>query len=107
MGKTPRPLIILALPPVSEWSELEQLEKQGHTIFRITHEEAAGTIFNKLFAEADVILGANCWRMDHLHRRYLTDAISQARIAKYGEPKQRKKVGDSDATGATSSSDGC
>lgn len=92
MGRTPKPLTIIALPPCDTWQELEQLEAQGHIIRRVTKESKAVEAVN-LF-EADLVIGETAWHLTQKHRRYLTDAIYQSRLRKYGEPSpaKRKKV---------------
>lgn len=70
MGKTPKPLTIVAYPPVSEWPELADLEAQGHVVIRLE------------LSEADVILGPKCFRMVGELKPYLELAIKNARKAK-------------------------
>ncbi len=96
MGKTPKPLTIVAIGDVALWEELQKLESQGHTIVR--QEKTGNSIDDPIqlsrgIRDADIILGPNCWRMDPAHRDYLTLAIKEARLQRYGthEEKQSKK----------------
>ena len=83
MGKTPKPLVIVALPPVDGWPELAALEAQGHTIIRWTNDN-----FEVEMRGADVVLGPTCWRMDEAHRKFLQLAVESARHARY--PLEKK-----------------
>lgn len=80
MGKTPKPLVILALPPIHSWVELEELKAQGHTVATVEDVRLA----NVYLKTVDLILGPRCWRMDQAHRRYLPLAIKAGRQARYG-----------------------
>lgn len=71
MGKSQKPLVIIALPPIDEWEEIQALREQGHLINP------------GLMTQADVILGPHCWRMDEEHRQYLDLAIKEARKIRY------------------------
>ena len=73
MGKTSKPLRIVAYPPVSEWLELAALEAQGHEVYRLE-------------TEADLVLGPQAWHFTEAHRKYLSDAIAAARAKRY--PKE-------------------
>ena len=95
MGKTPKPLTIVALPPCCDWPELAELEAKGHKIRRV-----AGDVgdYGSLWVDADIILGSNCWRMTEQHRKYLVLAIKEARMLKYPpdkrmDTKTRNEVG--------------
>jgi hypothetical protein len=88
MGKTSKPLTIVALPPCDGWEELEKLEKQGHKIIRIhpdVHEEFLG----EWLVNADIVLGSNAWRMDHQHKSYLTLALKESRMIRYKSHEDR------------------
>lgn len=109
MGKTPKPITIVVLPPCDEWLELEKLEAQGHIVVRLKAIDGgfSSNIENhedllSLIAEADLIIGSTAWHMDHKHRRYLTDALAQARLLKYGQStsigKKVKKDESSDGS---------
>ncbi len=73
MGKTPtaKRLVIVAYPPVSEWSELAELEEKGHTVHRIEDQPPV-----------DLYLGPTCWRLTEELRKYLPLAIKNARSRK-------------------------
>lgn len=100
MGKTTRKLVIVALPPCDEWPELAKLAEQGHTILRplaegaCNEEDAHAFVYD--LANADLVIGANAWYMDHQHRKYLTEAIKASRLKRYGKPKIKKKGGKKD-----------
>ena len=89
MGKTSKPLIIVALPPCDEWDELKKLEVQGHTVFKQSNSDNSMITFETLM-EADIILGANCWRMTALHSKYLPVAIKEARMLRYPTKEERQ-----------------
>lgn len=114
MGKTSKPLTIVALPPCDTWEELEKLEKQGHKIFKardpVDGVHPADAITVQSLLGADIVLGSNCWRMDHQHKSYLTLAIKEARMLKYrgyedkADSKKRASVAaDLDVSNAESS----
>jgi hypothetical protein len=92
MGRSSKPLVIVALPPCDGWEELDKLEKQGHRIIRardvvtgLTDEE---TITIRQLVDADIVLGSNCWRMDFKHKPYLALAIKEARMLRYPNEKR-------------------
>jgi len=101
MGKVSRRLTIVVFPPLDEWPEIVKLEEQGHTIVRTTAEgfdsyfevtpltEGESKLSN-LFKEADLVIGPQCWYFDVKHRKYLTLAIKQARLKRYGKPKKKE-----------------
>ena len=101
MSKVSRRLTIVVLGPLKDWPEIQKLEEQGHTIFcspSITEpvppgHPAAGVLLKRL-EEADLIIGPQCWYFDIKHRKYLTQAIKQARLKRYGIPA--KKAGKKD-----------
>ena len=74
MGKTPKPLKIWIHVAMNEWPEIRAFQEQGHVIQLIA---------NGWEADADLILGPTCWRMDEQHRKYLDLAISEARKRRY------------------------
>lgn len=100
MGRTTRKLVIIALPPCDEWPELAKLQEQGHKI--ITGLSVTDLIQPtldvawKILVEADLVIGANAWYMDHQHRGYLKEAIKASRLKRYGKPKIKKKGGKKD-----------
>ena len=86
-------LTIVVFPPLGEWPEIEKLEKQGHTIIRL--DKGVSPEFSQVdISNADLVLGPPCWYFDEKHRKYLTQAIKQARLKRYGKPK--KKEADDD-----------
>jgi hypothetical protein len=87
MGRSSKPLVIVALPPCSEWEELDKLEKQGHTVIRNQDGLTGVNQFEEL-AKADIVLGSNCWRMDFKHKPYLALAIKEARMLRYPNEKR-------------------
>ncbi len=96
MSKVSRRLTIVVLGPLKDWPEIQKLEEQGHTIFcspSITEpvppgHPAAGVLLKRL-EEADLIIGPQCWYFDIKHRKYLTQAIKQARLKRYGIPAKK------------------
>jgi len=102
MGKVARRLTIIALPPLGAWPEIVKLEEQGHTIISdilitdpVTMDHPALKVWFTKLSEADLIIGPQCWYFDTQHRKYLTLAIKQARLKRYGPPvkKANKKDG--------------
>ncbi len=87
MGKVSRRLTIVALPPVSEWPEIAKLREQGHTIIDCFEQPEVLTLAS--VREADLIIGPQCWYFDIKHRKYLTSAIKQARLKRYGVPAKK------------------
>lgn len=83
MGKTPKPLYILLHPELEGWPKFAALKAQGHVIVTVQDLRIA----NVALGEMDLILGPTCWRMDHQHSKYLTEAIAQARKVRY--PKEK------------------
>ena len=79
MGKTPKPLTILAIGLA--WEELNKLAEQGHTVDICTTRQAANTLND--FTKYDLIIGPTCHRMDDAHRKYLSLAIAEARRVRY------------------------
>ncbi len=103
MGKVSKPLTIVVFSPLDEWPEIEKLEKQGHTIVKLsplpngyTSNIKSNSDVISLIVEADIILGPRCWYMTPLHRKHLTDAIKQARLRRYGTIAKKRKKGDKD-----------
>ena len=84
MGKTPKPLWILAVEPLDEWGEIAALEAQGHTVVRAKAEQFCGFTLT----EFDLVLGPTCWLMDEQHRKYLDLAIAGARRRRYPPTKK-------------------
>lgn len=82
MGRTPKPLRILALPPCDQWDELKELETKGHVIRNC---EDTGDL-----RDFDLVVGANCWYLDQAHRPYLDLAIAAARKKRYGKGKEEE-----------------
>ena len=85
MGKTAKPLTIVAIGDVALWEELDKLEKQGHEIIRTPE------INHIAVQKADIILGDRCWRMDPAHRDYLPLAIKEARMLRYPHEDRHDK----------------
>ena len=85
LKKTNKPIFIIALPPCNTWPELEELEKRGHKVIRVTSSESQGKDdFSTAVAEDDIlgasiILGPRCWRMTEKHRQYLKLVVAEAR----------------------------
>jgi hypothetical protein len=97
MGKTNKPLTIVALPPTDGWDELGKLEAQGHTVIRLNKaemESRAQGDFDDLqhIVDADLIIGANAWRMTTFHSKYLPVAIKEARMLRYTSKEEKQDV---------------
>jgi hypothetical protein len=90
MGKTSKPLTIVALPPCDEWDELKRLEAQGHTVIRVKF--TIDEILARDLLNADLIIGGNAWRMTTQHSKYLPVAIKEARMLRYDVKEQRQDV---------------
>ena len=90
MGKVSRRLTIVVFPPLGDWPEIVKLEKQGHTIVKIGPDYAATSDKIAAMWEADLIIGPPCWYFDVKHRKYLTQAIKQSRLKRYGKPKKKE-----------------
>lgn len=88
MGRTPKPLIIVALPPCDGWEELAKLEKQGHTIHRLI--SGVVSLPDDVLLGADIILAPQAWRMTNAHKTYLLLAVKEARMLRY--PTNEKKA---------------
>ena len=101
MGKTSKPLSIVAIGECALWDEeWDALEKQGHKIIRITFSPDDGPLNTDRsvityadLLEADIILGGKAWRMDDLTRKYLGVALKEARMLRYSGagPRMSKK----------------
>jgi hypothetical protein len=91
MGKTSKPLTIVALPPCDGWEELDKLEKQGHKVIRPASIEGdyPASVWKDNLINADIVLGSNCWRMDHQHKSYLTLALKESRMIRYKSHEDR------------------
>jgi hypothetical protein len=85
MGKSPKPLVILALGGVEDWPEWEPLRAQGHQV--IVAYDVERLAHYKL-SDLDLIVGPMCWHLTDKHKKYLPDAIKAARAQKY--PKEDK-----------------
>ena len=88
MGTAPKRLVILVLPPLETWPEVETLRAQGHTIFSLASYITSADTAPRL----DLILGPEAWRMTEAHRKYLPLAIAAARRLKY--PPKKGEVDD-------------
>ena len=95
MGKSIKPITIVALPPCDQWEELWYLEQKRHTIIRVSNKPLIEGVFQKegvmvsdLLA-ADIIIGANCWRMGPQHKKYLALALQEGRMLKYATSENR------------------
>ena len=98
MGKVSRRLTIVVFPPLDDWPEIEKLEEQGHTIVKMVDRLGSADECNDIHVatcHADLIIGPQCWYFDVKHRKYLTQAIKQARLRRYGAPQ--RKAGKMDA----------
>ena len=84
MGKVAKPLTLVVFSPLDEWPEIVKLEKQGHTIVRITPDSSYTGDYIVALKKADIIMGPRCWYMTELHRKHLTQAIKQSRLRRYG-----------------------
>jgi len=104
MGKVSRRLTIVVFPPLSEWSEIEKLEEQGHQIIR-THGIGETPIQITLDKIPDLVIGPNCWYFDVKHRKYLTLAIKQARLKRYGKPQKKEDKNEKSSINLTDSID--
>ena len=89
MGKTSKPLSIVAIGECALWDELKALEAQGHVVSRLFDPESDGVVPGSIFLEADIILGPKAWRMDDLTRKYLGVALKEARMLRYSGPGPR------------------
>lgn len=89
MGKTSKPLTIVAIGDVALWEELQKLADQGHTVWRITDND--DTMTGEVLLKADIVLGPNAWRMDPAHRDYLPLAIKEARMLRYSHEDRHDK----------------
>lgn len=76
---TKTPLRITVLAPVDQWPEVADLVGAGHTIF---YEDPG---------DADIIVGARCWRMTEANRPMLKLAIKAAQDAKKGGKSGTRK----------------
>lgn len=75
MGKSPKPLTILAHPDIVAWEEVQKLSDQGHVI-RVDPLDGV-----------DLILHPAAWRMDTQHRKYVPLSIAAGRKRRY--PKEK------------------
>ena len=104
MGKVAKPLTIVVFSPLSEWPEIEKLEKQGHIILKGPHAPAefedldpdSCVEFYCKLSRADIILGPRCWYLTELHRKHLQAAIKQSRLRRYGTITKKRKKGNDD-----------
>ncbi len=77
MAGTRTPLTILLLPPCNTWTDkIEEWRKAGH---------AVNTLIDFPGTDVDLILGANCWRMDDAHRKYAELAVKSSQAKKKGK----------------------
>lgn len=84
MGRTPKPLTILALDGVEQWPEWESLKAQGHRVVT-TQDLRINTVS---FDDLDGIVGPKCWRMTTPLRKHLPVCVQAMRKLKY--PKEEK-----------------
>ena len=75
MGKPQKPLRILVHPDLANWDELQELRDKGHTVLVLEPGEVM----------PDLIMGPNCWRMEHSTRKYLKLAVEEARKVRYSK----------------------
>lgn len=85
MGKTPKPLVILAHSSIAAWEEVHALAAQGHAVV-IGPSVLVGDPEARIM-EPDLILHPNAWRMNPAHRKYLTLAVVAARKQRW--PKEK------------------
>lgn len=78
MGKTPKPLKIVAFGGVQDWPELVKLAEQGHQI-------VSQPDFYDL-STADIVIGPTAHRMSESERPWLDEAIAEARRRRYLKP---------------------
>jgi len=112
MGKVSRRLTIVVFPPLGDWPEVVKLEEQGHKIIKIDGSDHVDDPLNpghmvpgrhvysgSDLLDADLIIGPQCWYFDTKHRKYLTQAIKQARLRRYGAPQRKvdKKDGETES----------
>ena len=83
MGKSPKPLNILAHPSLRE--ALAPLEVKGHTIHYMDWADVRPLAY-------DIILGPTCRKMNENLVKYIEIAVHEAWTVKYGDKKagQRK-----------------
>lgn len=77
MGRASKPLVILAFGGVQGWEEVQRLRDQGHTV----HDYPDG------ISGYDLILGPTAHRMSEHERKWLKNAIAEARRRKYPKAK--------------------
>jgi hypothetical protein len=111
MGKTNKPLTIVALPPCDGWDELGKLEAQGHKVIRVSTEVYDGDpyepgVARHLLLEADLIIGGTAWRMTTFHSKYLPVAIKEARMLRYTSKEEKQDVKNRKAADAEFGLDG-
>lgn len=79
MGKTPKPLKIVAFGGIQDWPELVKLKEQSHEI--VTAPDAHD------LETADLVIGPTAHRMSEDERPWLSEAIIEARRRRYGTDK--------------------
>ena len=77
MGKTPSSLTILVHPSLSEAPEVRALAEKGH-----------GVVVAHAVADADLVLGSNCYRIVPELTKYIDLVVKDARKAK-GRKKKK------------------
>ena len=82
MGKTPKPLRILAVN-LPRWDELTALNAQGHEVYWADENGYMSNI-----GAFDLVIGPTCWLMDEAHRKYLPLALAEARRRRYPPTKK-------------------
>lgn len=78
MSKTGKPLKILVTPELYDWPEVEKLREQGHEVVKFG------------FDGVDLVLGPQAHRMSQIERKWLPNAITEARRRRY--PKAPKEA---------------
>jgi len=83
MGTTPKPLTILVDHRISAWEEFVDLQGQGHRFVGLI--ELGDTLD---LSDIDLILSPIAHRMDDPLRKWLPEAIKEARRRKYPPSKK-------------------
>ena len=78
MGKTPKPLRIVVLPPFCNAGWVLMLAQAGHDVTLLDSDHSAMPILN-----ADLILGPTCARFLPGMEKFLESFIKGARAVKY------------------------
>ncbi len=82
MGRSPKPLYLVVDDPLFDWGEWREREAQGYTILRLSDPAVD-------WGKVDVFFSPRAWLMDDAHRKYVKDAIAEARRRRY--PKEARE----------------